>query len=113
MGIIGELNEDAFEEWLDGRPDIIREVATKCPPGRLYLLKISNHRVFPYSYSEDGTITVVVSGEYNAVLFERKVFGIHPNDLVECDLPKKGEALGVLLSDDKLIDAYLSYIGSG
>lgn len=85
---------DAWKDWLKDRPPIILELAEKFPPNKLFRLGSSGHRVFVYSYEENNTLTVVVSGEYNMVAFERQVFGIHPEDLTECDLPKEGEPLG-------------------
>jgi hypothetical protein len=110
MAIISEIDQAKFDEWLEGRPEIIQKLAAKCPPGRLYLLKTSNHRVFPYSYSEDGTITVVVSGDYSAVMFERRVFGINPDDLVECDLPDDNEVLGTMLTEEEDVKEYCSIL---
>ena len=57
-------------------------------------MKSTGHRVTMYSYSENGTVTVNVTGDYNVVVFERQVFGISPDDLEECDLPAPGEFLG-------------------
>lgn len=110
MAVIREVDQDGLKTWLSTRPEIITELVVKIPPGRLYLLKTSNHRVFPYSYSEDGTLTVVVSGEYNAVAFERRVFGIKPEDLEECDLPVAGETLGAVFTEDAEIEAYIDAI---
>lgn len=110
MAIIEEIDQGAFEKWLSDRPRIIKELAKKIPPGRLYLLKTSNHRVFPYSYNEDGTLTVVVSGEYNSVCFERNVFGIKPDDLEECDLPDKNEILGAVLTEENEINEFIDFI---
>jgi hypothetical protein len=44
----------------------------------------------------DGEVgfKVDVTGEYNLVAFERRVFGIKPEDLEECDLPGLHEPLG-------------------
>lgn len=90
-----------FDEWLKDRPEIIQEMGKSHPPHKLYLLKTSNHKVFIISYSENRTVTVVVSGKYNLTDFERRVFGIKPEDLEECDLPKEGEPLGVMLNQEQ------------
>ena len=42
----------------------------------------------------EPTLTVIVSGRFNYVAFERRVFGIKPEDLEECDLPRADEPLG-------------------
>ena len=84
-----------WQAWLSGRPQVILDLAARFPPWKLFLLKDSGCRVWCKSYNEDGTITVAISGEFNAVAFERDVFGVEPNDLTECDLPVPGEKLGV------------------
>jgi len=81
-------------EWLAGRPPVIQALAARVPPDRLYRLESTGHRVYLYSYSEDETVTVVVAGQFNVVAFERKVFGIKPEELEECDLPDPEEPMG-------------------
>ena len=97
MAVVREIDKAELNKWLEGRPPIIQDLCKKFPPDRLYLYKPTNHRVTLYSYSEDGTMTIVVSGDYNAVVFPRQVFGIKPEDLVECDLP--GEKRKIMLSE--------------
>ena len=53
------------------------------------------------------TMTVMVSGQYNRVIFERQVFGIQPEGLEECDLPGKDEELGTILTNKEEIDAHI------
>ena len=89
-----ELNEAVWEEWLAGRPEVIQELARRFRPDRLYRLTSSGHRCYPVSYSENGTLTVAVTGQFNRIPFGRKVFGIKPEDLIECDLPGPDEDLG-------------------
>ena len=110
MAIINEIDQDEFNKWLSDKPEIIKDLVKQIPPGRLYLLKTSGHKVFPYSYNEDGTITVVVSGEYNSVVFERNVFGINPKNLEECDFPDKDEVFGAMLTDEADIRKMCQYI---
>lgn len=98
-----EENDRANDEWLEGRPQAIRDLAAQLPPGRLYRLKTTDHRVFLLSYSEDGTVTVAVTGQFNCVAFERKVFGIRPEELEECDLPGPDEPLGTLELPNDLV----------
>lgn len=109
MAVICEMKE-AWHSWLAARPVIVQQLAAQLPPNRLYRLKTSGHRVTLYSYGEDGTVTVAVTGDYNAVAFDRRVFGIKPEDLEECDLPEPGEPLGTLLSDRKEIDEYIGKV---
>ena len=90
-----------WDEWLASRPEKIRQLALKFPPNRLFLLKSTNQKVSPVSYNESGTITVLVSGDFNLVSFERRVFGIAPDDLEECDIPGSKETVGVLFTKDE------------
>jgi hypothetical protein len=88
-----EEQKKASEEWIESRPPLVRKMIREYPPDRLYLLKTTNHRVFLYSYSENGTVTVTIIRKYNPNLdFERRVFGIELSDLEECDL-LKGEKI--------------------
>lgn len=89
-----QINE--WSEWVESRPEIVKEVARKLHPWKLY--KFGDHRVTLYSISEDGTVTVNVTGEFNSVVFERRVFGVNPTELVECDFPGENEITGSLLS---------------
>ena len=93
-----------WNEWLASRPDSVRNALDGKDPWTLYRMKSSGHRVTLYSASEDGTLTVTVSGEHNAVAFERNVFGIQPDDLEECDLPSEDEAVGVLLNEAEQLE---------
>ena len=107
MAKIEGFDEEGMKEWLLTRPQVIQDMAKLIPPGRLYRLHDGGRRVFPYSYNENGTLTVVVSGEYNLVVFERNVFGIKPEDLEECDLPGPEEEVGVVLTDNEDVDAFI------
>ena len=87
-----------IQKWIDQLPEKCREKALQYPPNKLYRLKNGN-RVVMYGYDEntDGTCTtcqVIVSGQYNFVLFERRVFSVSFDDLEECDLPGPEERLG-------------------
>lgn len=110
MAKICDIDQDGWNEWVSTRPASVQAVCKRLPPNLLYLLKTSNHRVTIYSYSEDGTVTVNVTGEYNFVAFPRQVFGINPDDLEECDLPTEGEPLGEMLSEREDVDAYIDAI---
>lgn len=102
-----DLDQAAWDAWVATRPACVQALCKRLPPDRLYLLKSSGHRVFMYSYSENGTVTVCVTGRYNAVTFERRVFGIKPEELEECDLPGADEPLGTLLTERKDVDAFI------
>ena len=101
MAIVHEINEADWLKWVETRPESIRKMCRDFPPNKLYKLNTTGHRCMIYSYSEDGTMTVNVTGEYNFVIFERAVFGIRPEDLTECDLPSKDEKLGAVLSQEE------------
>lgn len=100
----GQIAE--WAEWVAERPPAVRVVAEKFFPWKLYRLTSTGHRVTLVSFGEtkDGTIAlrINVSGDYNALAFERQVFGIAPEELVECDLPGPDEVLG---SADMSIEA--------
>ena len=105
-----EEQEKAWEDWVSTRPQIIQDLCERFPPYNLYRLKSSGHRVTLYSYSEDGTITVNVSGEYNAVTFDRQVFGIKPEDLEECDLPGTDEWIGTVLTGEEDVKEFIDRV---
>ncbi len=102
-----EEQEAGWAEWVSTRPSVIQEMCALLQPNRLYLLKQSGHRVTILSYSEDRTVTVAVTGEYNAIAFDRQVFGIKPEDLEECDLPAPDERVGTAITDPQDVDAYI------
>lgn len=108
------VEQDATHaEWLAERPQVIKDLVKRVPPDRLYLLKSTNHRIFVYSYSEDGTVTVAVMGKYNFLPFERRVFGIKPEELEECDLPGPDDPVGSLdLPQDLLRQLFHGKIGA-
>ena len=87
-----------FDAWVATRPPMIQRMCKRLPPDRLYLLKSSGHRVTLHSYSENGTVTVDITGRYNLISFDRQVFGISPDDLVECDFPPSDEPIGTMLT---------------
>lgn len=103
MAILFELDEAEFQEWLEGRPAIVREIAERLRPDKLYRLKTTGQRVTMYSINEDGTVTVDVTGRFNLIAFDRQVFGINPDDLEECDLPAPNELLGTLLNEEETV----------
>lgn len=100
MAKIFVLKQDAFEKWVSERPPVVQEMIRKYPPDRLYWLSPPGQRVTLTSYNENGKVTVEVTGQWNAVVFDRKVFGVDPANLTECDLPQQGEPLGTLLTDN-------------
>lgn len=93
-----EEQQELWRQWLAGRPEAVRKVAEQFPPWGLYRLESSGHRVTIYSLQEgkDDSVTLVVNvlGKFNYVAFERRVFGIHPEELTPCELPADDELLG-------------------
>lgn len=103
MAILFELNEPEWTEWVNSRPPLVKDIAQKLPPNKLYRLKTTGQRVTMYSISENGTVTVDITGEFNLIDFDRQVFGINPDDLEECDLPKENERLGAIYKTEEEI----------
>lgn len=103
-----------WHEWLESRPLDIREIAKRFEPWGLYRMKSTGHRVTIYSLEkqEDGRISLKVNvmGEFNAVAFERQVFGVDPNDLEPCELPSEQEELGAALTEESDVRDYIDFI---
>lgn len=101
------VDQKGWRVWVESLPPVIQELCTLLPPDRLYRLKTTGLRVTLFSYGENRTVTVEVTGKFNMVMFNRRVFGIRPEDLEECDLPAKDEMLGTILTERQDIDAYI------
>jgi len=106
MANIAEPTEKQVREWnrwVRGRPAAIQDVIRKhgLRPWKLYRMTDTGHRVTLYSFGEDGTVTVNVTGQYNALTIDRRVFGIDPAELTECDLPGDGEVVGTMYQTDE------------
>lgn len=90
---------EMWAAWYAERPAPIVKLAKRFAPWTLWRLDHGKgRRVFVRSFQEmeDGsvTLTVIVSGQFNAVLMERSVFGVDPETLVESDLPAPDELVG-------------------
>ena len=107
MAKVREFDEANWNEWVASRPESVRELCQSLPPDRLYRMGSTGHRCTIHSYGENGTVTVTVSGDYNAVTFARNVFGIKPEELTECDLPDESEVTGELLTDGDEIQSFI------
>lgn len=94
--------EAEWKEWVASRPDSVRIVAEKLDPWTLYRMKSTGNRCTLISIFENGTVKVSITGEFNAVMFDREVFGIDPGDLEPCDPPSADEATGAMLSPDQV-----------
>jgi len=87
MAKVIEINKKQWNDWVKTRPKVIQKLCERFPPDKLYQILGHGHRATIYSYEEDGTMTVNVTGEYNLVVCDRQVFGVKPSDIKECDLP--------------------------
>lgn len=105
-----DFNMKAWDEWVESRPPVVQDLCRRYPPDRLYRIKDSGHRCTLVSYSEDGTMKVNVTGQFNFVTFDRQVFGIKPENLEECDLPGADEHLGTALTEKEDIDAFVDLV---
>jgi len=99
-----------FERWVAERPPDVQEMVKSHPPNLLYRNTVTNQRVCIVSYSEDGTVTVAVTGKFNRCMYERNVFGVPLNELEECDLPGPDEELGAMLTEQKDVDAFINAV---
>lgn len=96
---VRDLNEHEWTAWLATRPEIIRDLAARYPPDRLYQMKSTGQRVTLLSYGEDGRCRVFIDPVHNPerlMLIPTEVFGVEISDLVECDVP---EEKGYTLTD--------------
>lgn len=109
MAKIMELNEAEWNAKVATFPPLVQDVCKQLPPDRLYRMKSSGYRVVINSYNADGTLIVFLSGQFNLLLFERRMLGVLPADLTECDLPA-GEAVGVQIRDPAEIQAAIEKI---
>lgn len=111
MAIVRPIeNQQMWAKWLQERPPIIQQMAADYPPDRLYHYKTTNQRGTIYSYAEDGTVTLNVTGEYCLVEFPRSVFGVDPAKLVECDLPPPEEPVGTLLKTNEQVEQHINTV---
>ena len=79
-------SEAVAKAWLASRPQAVREAIEKYHPTHLFRMKSTGQRVWIESFAEndDGSVTectVVVSSQFNRVIFDRRVFGIELADL--------------------------------
>lgn len=94
--------EKGWAKWVDSRPPAVRTIAERFNPWTLYRMKSTGQRVTVASFYEDGTISVNITGQFNQIAFDRNVFGIDPDDLMECDLPAADETVGTMLSGQEV-----------
>lgn len=87
-------HEQIWQEWLSDRPAVIRDLATRFHPAKLYLLKTTGQKGTIESFGEDGTIRMQFDGRFCKVVFAKSVFGLKPDDIEECELPGPDEEVG-------------------
>lgn len=79
-----DIDEKGLAEWRATRPESVQKLIDDYPPHLLYTLG-DRRRCTLHSYSEDGTVTVNITQEWNPEcelwLMNRQVFGIDPKDL--------------------------------
>lgn len=107
-----------WKAWVASLPENVRIVADRFEPWSLYRMKSTGQRVTICSFQEDQhgavTLTVNVTADYNLIVFERRVFGVHPDDLETCAWPSDDEPRGALISADEVpgaVDALRKMMG--
>lgn len=96
--------EAGWKKRVSRTPKKVRAVAERFDPWSLYKMKSTGERVTVASFYEDGTIGVIVSGEFNFTLFDREVFGVDPGDLEPCELPGLEERTGALMTWEQVAE---------
>jgi len=90
--------EAAWAEWLSARPQAIQDIVAKynLRPDNLYQLKETGQIGYIHSLNERGTLTMDFTdtfNQHNLYMSNRRVFGLNPEDLEECDLPEGVEVI--------------------
>ena len=81
------IMSEVFNEWLKDRPKSIKDLASKLPPNLKYKVKATGQYCDIYSYYEDGTVKVTVTGHESEILDiinklkPVNVFGLTRDDL--------------------------------
>jgi hypothetical protein len=85
-----EEQKAGLAAWLAERPPQVRALAERFPPNQLFRLKTTGQIVSTLAFAEDGTLRVLLDQKYNpAAIWSREVFGINPDDLEPCEVPKQ------------------------
>lgn len=96
-----------WNEWLASRPEVIQKLAARFDPWSLYKMKSTGHLVSLYSFDENNTVTVNVTGEFNILTHSRRVFGIDPDDLEPAEIPKER---GMTLIPDEEVENHIDVL---
>lgn len=105
MANIIEWNEAEYQvwlEWVNSRPEVVKELALKFPPNKLYKMRNTRYRVAIYGYCENGTVIVHATTEFNLILISRCFHDVKTDDLEECDLPSPKEVTGAVKIEVKV-----------
>ena len=71
-----------WDDWLESRPNCIKKMCFSHPADQIYRMKSTGHIATIFSYSENGTVKVVINNEYVIqTSMERFVFGVTLDDL--------------------------------
>lgn len=114
--------EAELQEWLAGRPQVIKDLAARIKPWLWYMLEtdeaaeLSRYRL--YSYSENGTVQLV---RYAVATCDPmwRVFGISPEDMIEANSPEEEKATwtpellshALQLHDQQMVNVNLAALG--
>ena len=73
-----------FLEWYNERPDKVKEVIRKCPPGKEYrIIQGADHPTLIHSYDEEKNGDISMTVNIEDPNFPRSVFGIKPENLID------------------------------
>jgi len=75
--------EKQIQEWLESRPEVIKEMYKQASPDHIYRLTTTKQIVLIEAYCEDRTVRVTVISDP----FPFQVFGIDIDDLEKIDKP--------------------------
>jgi predicted secreted Zn-dependent protease len=81
---LNNVEQAEWRKWLNKQSPIVRKTAKKYPPYKYFYLPATDKVCIPYSYADDGTITVTIKQTFNKhtkLSLDRRVFGISPSDL--------------------------------
>ena len=92
MAICREVKRNALNEWLATQPAIIKELCLRLPIGRLYSFRGMKGEI--QAYNEDGTVTMVFTGEWCEVAYPHKEYNLNPSEVIACDLPLPSDPVG-------------------
>ena len=80
MEIYEQTKPKEWNEWVNSRPPVVKDLCLRFTPTTLYKIKNTGQKCTVVSYNEHGTMTVDIL--YSVY----EVFGLFPDDLVEVDI---------------------------